>query len=194
MKKLFLLAVMLLLLLPFPASALEENEIKPVMSKKVDIVLSILNDRNMSKTQRDQAIEKEMNPYFDFTLMAKLSLGKSGWQEATPAQRKEYVRLFERRIKDSYMNKIDLYKDEQIVLETPKKVKKRIFLNSYIVEKGEKKEVLYKFYLSPKNGWLIYDVDVLGVSIIQSYRSQFSDVLQKGSMEELLQKLRKPLA
>ncbi|MHC3994551.1 Tgt2/MlaC family protein [Thiomicrolovo sp. ZZH C-3] len=190
MKKLFYLAL-LSLLLPLSAAALEANEIGSVMRQKVDVVLEILNDHNQSKTERNTAIEQEMDPYFDFVLMAKLSLGKSGWQKATPAQRKEYVVLFERRIKDFYMSKLDLYKDEVITLEEPKQVKNRIYLNSYIVEKGEKKEVLYKFYHA-KKGWLIYDVDVLGVSIIQSYRSQFAGELEKGSIEQLLNKLRQP--
>lgn len=194
MKKLTLLFTMLMLLLPLGAAALEEKEIEPVMREKVDVILGILNDRNITKASRNTAIEKEMDPYFDFTLMAKLSLGKSGWSSATPAQRKEYVALFERRIKDSYMNKIDLYKDETIVIETPQKVKSRIHLNSFIIQKGEKKEVMYKFYLSKKRGWLIYDVDVLGVSIIQSYRSQFAGELQDGSMERLLEKLREPIS
>ncbi|WP_345971735.1 ABC transporter substrate-binding protein [Sulfurimonas diazotrophicus] len=190
MKKLFYLAL-LSLLLPLSAAALEANEIGSVMRQKVDTVLEILNDHNKSKTDRNAAIEQEMNPYFDFVLMAKLSLGKSGWQEATPAQRKEYVVLFERRIKDFYMSKLDLYKDEAITLEAPQQVKNRIYLNSFIIEKGEKKEVLYKFYHA-KEGWLIYDVDVLGVSIIQSYRSQFAGELEKGSIEQLLIKLRQP--
>ncbi|UFS61367.1 ABC transporter substrate-binding protein [Sulfurimonas sp. HSL-3221] len=190
MKKLFYLAL-LSLLLPLSAAALEANEIGSVMRQKVDAVLEILNDHNKSKTDRNAAIEQEMDPYFDFVLMAKLSLGKTGWQEATPPQRKEYVVLFERRIKDFYMSKLDLYKDEAITLEAPRQVKNRIYLNSYIVEKGEKKEVLYKFYHA-KEGWLIYDVDVLGVSIIQSYRSQFAGELEKGSIEQLLIKLRQP--
>ena len=190
MKKLFYLAL-ISLLLPLSAAAMEANEIGSVMRQKVDVVLSILNDHNLSKTERNSAIETEMDPYFDFVLMAKLSLGKSGWQAATPVQRKEYVALFERRIKDFYMSKLDLYKDEVITLETPQEVKNRIYLNSYIVEKGEKKEVLYKFYHA-KEGWLIYDVDVLGVSIIQSYRSQFAGELENGSIEQLLNKLRQP--
>lgn len=192
MKKLAII-IGVLLWLPFAASAIEEKEIEPLMHSKVDIILSTLNDENLSIPERNSAVEKEMDPYFDFTLMAKLSLGKAGWQRATPAQRKEYVALFERRIKDSYMNKLDLYKDEKVVLETPIHVKKRIHLNSYIIQKGEKKEVLYKFYRSKKRGWLIYDVDVLGVSIIQSYRSQFAGELRNGTIEQLLEKLRKPI-
>lgn len=193
MKNAFLSLLWLGALVAAFASPLNETQIQPVMQQKVDTILGILNDENLTLAQRNHAIEMEMDPYFDFELMAKLSLGKKAWVSATPAQRQEYVTLFERRIKDSYMSKLDLYKNETITLETPKKVKNRIHLNSYIVQKGAKKEVLYKFYRTKKRGWLIYDVDVLGVSIIQTYRSQFASELANGSMEALLEKMRKPI-
>ncbi len=180
------------LLLPLSLQALTQDQIRPVMRKKVDRIITLINDANLSRAERNKAIETEIDPLFDFTMMAKLSLGKKAWKKATPQERREYVRLFERRIKDSYMSKLDMYNDEKITLETPEKVKKRIHLNSYIIQKGEKKEVLYKFYHSKKRGWVIYDVDVLGVSIIQTYRSQFAGVLKKGSMQQLLEKLRTP--
>lgn len=193
MKKSLLIVLGMGLFLSVFASGLKEQQIEPVMRGKIDTILTLLNDANLSKGERNAAIEKEVDPYFDFALMAKLSLGKKAWTAATQQQRREYVTLFERRIKDSYMNKLDLYKNETINLEAPKEVKNRIHLNSFIVQKGEKKEVLYKFYLSKKRGWLIYDVDVLGVSIIQTYRSQFASELANGSMDALLEKLRAPL-
>ena len=194
MKKIASLLTLLAFLLPFSLLALQENEIEPVMRKTIDEVLIVIEDRNLTKPARNAAIEKIIDPFFDFVLMSKLSLGKSGWESATPEQRKEYVVLFERRIKDSYMNKIDLYKNEKITLDPPQKANGRILLNSYIFDKGEKKEVMYKFYRAKDGNWLIYDVDVLGVSIIQTYRSQFAGELQKGSIDVLLQKLKEPIS
>jgi phospholipid transport system substrate-binding protein len=194
MKKLFALFALLAMLLPLSASALEENEIQPVMRQKIDQILTVINDRNLTKAQRNASIEKIIDPFFDYRLMAMLSLGKRGWEEATPQQRKEYITLFEHRMKESYMTKIDLYKNEKITLEAPHKANNRIQLPSYIFQNGEKKEVLYKFYHSKTRGWLIYDVDVLGVSIVQSYRSQFSAELQKGSIQSLLDKLKAPMS
>jgi phospholipid transport system substrate-binding protein len=43
-----------------------------------------------------------------------------------------------------------------------------------------------------KNNWKIYDVEIEGISIISTYRSQFDQVLSKGTIDELLQKLEKP--
>jgi len=49
----------------------------------------------------------------------------------------------------------------------------------------------YKLYKSKKD-WKIYDLEVEGISIISTYRSQFDQVLSKGTIDELLQRLEKP--
>ena len=56
--------------------------------------------------------------------------------------------------------------------------------------KDDKKEMLYKLYKTKKKRWMVYDVDVLRVSIVQTYRSQFSGVLKKETMEQLMERMR----
>ena len=73
----------------------------------------------------------------------------------------------------SFTSKLGLYKDEEIKVTTLDKVKERMFLNSQMIINGEVKNIIFKFY-DKKGDWLIYDVDILGVSIIQTYRSQFA--------------------
>jgi phospholipid transport system substrate-binding protein len=51
--------------------------------------------------------------------------------------------------------------------------------------------MLYKFHES-KRGWLIYDIEIQGVSIISTYRSQFDHVLSNGTIDDLLIKLEQP--
>jgi phospholipid transport system substrate-binding protein len=51
--------------------------------------------------------------------------------------------------------------------------------------------MLYKLY-ETNNSWKIYDVEIEGVSIIRSFRAQFNEILQKGTFDELLQKMEKP--
>ena len=53
--------------------------------------------------------------------------------------------------------------------------------------------MLYKLYVS-KSGWRIYDIEIQGVSIIRSYRSQFAEILKNGTFDDLLEKLEKPIA
>jgi phospholipid transport system substrate-binding protein len=52
--------------------------------------------------------------------------------------------------------------------------------------------VLYKLRKVRKR-WKIYDVEIQGVSILLTYRSQFDDILRNGSVEELLARLEKPV-
>ena len=49
--------------------------------------------------------------------------------------------------------------------------------------------MLYKLY-KPDANWKIYDIEIQGVSLIQTYRSQFDGALKKGSVDDLLHKLR----
>jgi len=55
----------------------------------------------------------------------------------------------------------------------------------------DKTEIDYKFYHSEKKGWIIYDVIVAGVSIIQSYRKQFTDILQNNNFDKFLKSMKK---
>ena len=128
---------------------------------------------------------------FDFSLMARLSLGKKHWKSLTKEKRKEFSNLFVERLKLSYLEKLDLYTDEEVVVDEARLTKKkRVEVLTYLVTKDDKKEMIYKLYKTKKKGWMVYDVDVLGVSIVQTYRSQFSGVLKKETMEQLMERMR----
>jgi phospholipid transport system substrate-binding protein len=44
-------------------------------------------------------------------------------------------------------------------------------------------------YEKPEQGWKLYDIEVQGVSLVKTYRSQFSEILTKGTIQDLLDKL-----
>ncbi len=165
-------------------------QVQAMMKEKIGAVTSIIQDKSLAKESRDQEVDTLVRPLFDFGLMGRLSLGKKAWRQLSKAERKEFSRLFEERIMNSYMSKLDLYTDEVVVIDTAKKVKSRIHLPTHLVRKNEKRDILYKFYKSKKGKWLIYDVDILGVSIIQTYRKQFAGILKEDSFAVLLEKLK----
>jgi len=181
--------MLLTLMMHMPLLALEESAIQSTMKTKIDTITNLLKDKGMDKIQRDKQVIMIIDPLFDFTLMGKLSLGKQAYKSISPIQREAFNTLFNQKIKASYIKKIDLYSDEKVIVKESKKVKSRIHLVSYIVSDGEENEVLYKFYRSKSRGWVIYDVDILGVSIIQTYRQQFAEILQENDFDTLLNKL-----
>ena len=186
--------LIVLLMLFFTSSAPLANEVKEIRAmtkEKVDIVINILKDKSLSKNEKKEGILETIDGLFDFSLMARLSLGKKHWKSLSKEKRKEFSELFVERLKLSYLEKLDLYTDEEVVVDEARMTKKnRVEVLTYLVTKDDKKEMIYKLYKTKKKGWMVYDVDVLGVSIVQTYRSQFSGVLKKETMEQLMERMR----
>jgi len=190
-RRIFTIYILLFLLgLTQTAMADGTTEVKAMMKEKIGKVTSIIQDKTIAKNIRDTEVDALVRPLFDFGLMGRLSLGKTQWKKLTADERREFSKLFEERVMNSYMSKLDLYTDEVVIISDAIKVKSRIHLPTRLVRKNEKREILYKFYKSKKRSWLIYDVDILGVSIIQTYRKQFSGILKEETFAVLLEKLK----
>jgi phospholipid transport system substrate-binding protein len=134
---------------------------------------------------------------FDFPLMAKLALGKKHWPKLTPAQREKFTRLFVERLKSSYQERITLYTDEKALFKPAipsKKSKKTLCVPMELMHKDKKVVILYKLRKvdRPKPSWKVYDVEIQGISILLTYRSQFDGILRKGTVKDLLLRLEKP--
>jgi len=183
-------SVLMLLLLVQPAFADELALVKKNAEQRINAVIDYIRDKNLDKNTRNQKIIAAMSPMFDFSQMAKLSMGKRNWTRMTPAQRQEFNELFVIRLQESYLEKLDLYTDEEVVVDQAEQVKTRIHVRSHLVAKDDKIEMIYKFYKKNNQGWKVYDVEILGVSIVQTYRSQFAGILKNQSIEDLLEKLR----
>ena len=170
--------------------AVEEENITDTMEVNIQKALDVLKDKEAPTSVKAEKIYGFFDPIFDYNVMARLSLGNQ-WKLLSKEQKKEFVDSFIKKLKSSYMNKLDQYTDEKIVIKDTKKVKKsRIYLVTNIIAKTETYEITYKFYKSKRNGWLIYDLDILGVSIIQTYRNQFAGLLKTKSFNTLLEKLK----
>jgi phospholipid transport system substrate-binding protein len=169
----------------------EAAEITKMTKEKVNNIITYLRDTSLEKETRNKQIIAEVNTIFDFKLMAQLSLGKQ-WKKTKKRQRKEFVKVFVKRIQQSYLEKLDLYTDEEVIIGDAKQTKKkRAVLTTYLVSADDdKKEMIYKFRKHKKRGWLVYDVNILGVSFIQTYRSQFAGVLKTKTMDELIEDLK----
>ena len=59
-----------------------------------------------------------------------------------------------------------------------------------LISKDKKVTIIHKMRKVGKK-WKIYDVDIQGVSILLTYRSQFDDILSRGSVKELFDLLEK---
>ena len=192
MMKVLLYAVFSIILLSQAVTADDESAAEEFIKSNLDAVFSVLQKKDLSQQAKNSEVEEIVTPMFDFTLMGKLSLGKTYWPELSPDQRERFTELFVERLRRSYLNKLTAYTDEKIIYESPVAVKKKVHMPTLLISKGKKISMLYKLYPT-NNSWKIYDVEIEGVSIIRSYRSQFNEILQKGTFDDLLQKMQKPV-
>ena len=196
MKKLIMIvllyAVFSLVFLSQAVTAHEKNAAEEFLKSKLDAVFTVLQNKDLTPKAKNSQVVEIVTPMFDFELMAKLSLGKKYWPDLSQDKKERFTELFIERLRQSYLNKLTVYTDEKIIYESPVAVKKKVHVPTQLISKGKKISMLYKLY-SSNNSWKIYDVEIEGVSIIRSYRSQFNEILQKGTFEELLQKMQKPV-
>ncbi len=191
-KAVFVLIGMMLLTQPVLAS--DVAEVEAFLTQRLDGVMALLQDKKLDKKTRNDKIVVIITEAFDFDTMAKLSLGKKHWPGLSGKEKKRFTDLFIERLKASYLEKLDLYDDEKIVYSKPEQVKNKVQMLTELVSKDNKITMLYKLYKSKKEGWRVYDVELEGVSLITTYRSQFNEVLQTGTMKDLFAKLERPEA
>ena len=168
------------------------KDINSMVKKKVAVIFDLLGKQDIEKNERNEKIVGELNAIMDFQLAAYLSLGKH-WKKISKTQKKEFVKIFQQYINNYIVEKIDLYTNQKIDIGDSKIVKKgRAELEIGILSGGETLQVNFKLRKNKKKEWRVYDVDIEGVSLITTFRSQFSGVLKNSSFEELLEKLKNP--
>lgn len=170
-----------------------QNDAADFLKAKLAAVFSVLEKNDLEKQAKSEAIVEIVTPMFDFPLMARLSLGREHWTGLTDENKDRFTELFIKRLRQSYLNKLTAYNDEKIVYGSAVAVNKKIHIPTDLVSTGKKISMLYKLYAS-KSGWRIYDIEIQGVSIIRSYRSQFAEILKNRTFDDLLEKLEKPIA
>ncbi|MCT7911257.1 ABC transporter substrate-binding protein [Arcobacter lacus] len=185
--------LLLITLILSNAFALKEDEIQSEMTKKIDNVLEILQQKDKSNTQKGDNIIKIVDDVFDYELMAKIALGKEAWASITTEKQKEFSKVFENKLKKSYIEKLELYNDQKVKIIGLKPYNNtRLQLETELLGKDGTYQINYNFYNKSKdsNEWLIYDVDLVGVSIIQTYRQQFAGILKEKTFDEMFEQFK----
>ena len=147
--------------------------------------------------KREETLNKIMviaDQDFDWGEMAKRSLGRF-WKQRTPDEQNKFISLFRDLLKNAYIGKIDSYAGEKVVFEgeeiddTYSVVKTKIITPS----KGTEIPVYYRLQNNGGN-WMVYDVVIEGVSLVNNYRDQFNSILQGSSYDELVKRIQDKLA
>ncbi len=166
---------------------------KDQIKQTTDRILSILTDplyKGPAKAaERRRLIRQAVDERFDWEEMAQRSLGIH-WSKRTPEEKKEYVALFEDLLARTYMDKIEGYSGEKIAYAGESIEGDRARANVKIIT-SKNKEVPLEYRLLRKGAqWLVYDISIEGVSLVNNYRTQFNSIILKSGYEDLVKKLK----
>jgi phospholipid transport system substrate-binding protein len=159
----------------------------------VDKVLKLVGDPASKREpvrERRAALRRIADEIFDWEETARRSLGIH-WQQRTPAEREEFVRVFADLLERSYMSKIELYDGERIgytgdTIDGDQAVVRTRLVNKHGNEMG----VNYKMLRRDGERWKVYDVEIEGVSLVANYRTQINNLLRRTSYPELVRTMK----
>jgi phospholipid transport system substrate-binding protein len=186
-----LYGLIVLLLIVNPVMADNKHVAKQLLKSTLDDAIVVLKNKSLGIEEKGKQISDIVSPMFDFNKMAQLALGKQHWMGLAKEDQKKYTDLFVNRLKASYLEKLNLYTDEDIVYNDAVEIQDKINILTELVTKDNRISMLYKLYKS-EACWRIYDMEIQGISIIRTYRSQFDQVLSSGNINDLFKSLENP--
>lgn len=167
------------------------------LKASTDKIIEILSDPELKgpsqAEKRRSLIRQAADERFDWNEMSRRALGRH-WAKLSEEEKKTFVDLFSRLLERTYMEKVEDYSGEKVFY-----VNETVESNYATVEmkvltgKNMEIPVLNKM---KKNGgeWMIYDVSIEGVSLVNNYRTQFNSILSKSPFSELLAMLREKVS
>ena len=177
------------------AAALAASPARQALETSISRILaSIKNPDYVNPTTRGplrQQIEDEVLHIFDFGEFSSRTVGPR-WRTFSPDQQRRFSDAFAELLINTYLNKIDGYNGEQVLYtgETVSPEGRRVEVQTLITMKdGKKVPVAYR--MLPKRGsWLVYDVLIENLSLVKNYRTQFQDILNSASPDQLIARIR----
>ena len=159
----------------------------------IDRVVKVVEDPSLKGddriAERRTAVRRIADDIFDWNEIARRALARH-WQPLTDKERGEFVSLFSDLLERSYISKIELYGGEKIQYLGERLDGETANVATRIVTKnGTEVPIDYRL-LKKGDRWLVYDVNIEGVSLVSNYRTQFNKIIQTASFADLIQKLR----
>jgi phospholipid transport system substrate-binding protein len=159
----------------------------------VDGVIRVLKDPALQgpakKRVRRERVKQVIDRRFDYEEMARRCLSRH-WRSLAAGQRREFVRLFSQLLEASYAGKIENYHNQKVKF-LREDIDDTDYAEVRTVVLGQNDRIPLNYRLiRTDQGWMIYDVEIEGVSLVSNYRSQFGRVISEGSYGELVRRLR----
>ena len=183
MKRFSGIACLLFVLAAWSQTAMA-GQAQDTLKSSVDEVLAVLRGSKPGEPGRVDRLAGSVAKVFDPEELARRTLA-SHWQEFSPEERTRFTTAFVKLLQNTYLRRLESYTDEKVVfLDEAVLADNRAEVSTKIVTANKEIPIVYR--LIKKSDWKVYDVVIEGVSLVQNYRNQFTQILVKESPSQLI--------
>jgi phospholipid transport system substrate-binding protein len=173
-----------------PASA----EAPDLLVKRVstEVIDSVKADKDIQAGNRNKIMElvqAKILPYVDSEKMTSLAAGRF-WRQATPEQQKQLSDEFRTLLVYTYSGALSTIRNETVEFKPFRAdpADNEVEVRSQVNTRGEPITLNYRLTRTPQ-GWKIFDINVLGAWLVETYKSTFTSEINKGGIDGLIKKL-----
>lgn len=168
------------------------EQLRPALEELIQVLEDQALKPDSKAKEREARARAAVIDLVDFPEMARRTLGPH-WRSLGESERDEFIRLFRALLEHTYLPKIALYRGERVRF-VGESVDGDLAAVQAVVVTRDRKEVPVLYRLRQRDQrWLVYDIAVEGISLVNNYRSQFTQIMQRGSYQELAKRIRQRL-
>ncbi len=168
----------------------------PMVEQSANKILTVLQENKIQLHNHPdivfRAVKQYILPHVDVVGMSRSVLGRQAWTTSTPDERQQFAEVFTQLVIRTYASPLVEYTNETVKFLPIRDALNQRFLrlNSLIIRPNGKEIPLSYNLIHINNTWKIYDLSVEGISLLESFKSQFAGVLKNSNMKELIKEMR----
>ncbi|MFH0780776.1 MAG: ABC transporter substrate-binding protein [Pseudomonadota bacterium] len=187
MKNAYIALLILLLLFGYNVQAAEKgptDDLKPILQDLTAILGDTTLKGDEHRTERREKIMSLIKHGFDFREMSKRVLGRT-WQDISDKERDNFTRLMTKLLENVYIGKLESYSGQTLEY-TGEAIKEDRGQVSVLLDNGGVKIPIHYIMRKGDTTWMVYDINIEGVSLVRNYQEQFKAILRKDNYEGLI--------
>ena len=175
-----------------PSMAADESPdalIKRVSSEVLDNIRSDKSVQDGDMTKVMTLVDSQIMPNVNFVRMTAAAVGRS-WRQATPAQQKRLQDEFKTLLIRTYSGALAQVKEQTISIKPLRAsaADTEVIVRTEVLGRGDPVQLDYRLE-KVGNSWKIYDLNVLGVWLVETYRTQFAQEISAKGIDGLIASL-----
>ena len=154
-----------------------------------DVMASIKSDPDIQKGNIPKIVdlvEKKIVPYTDMRRTTEMAMGPN-WKKATPEQQNQLILEFKNLLIRTYSGALSQLRDQTVQFKTLRAAPddKEVIVKTVVLGRGDPVPLDYRLEKTDK-GWKVYDMNIMGVWLVEAYRNQFSNQISQNGIDGLV--------